>query len=100
MGSVPSRMSFTPLADDWLFVRKPGQVAQPAGMCARSSMTIESTYAFCEEMRTLSRTRAEGSMMDLLPARITNVLFSTEGVPVKWTRMARGTCGRAQENVL
>ena len=63
----------------------------------RSSTTIESPYVFCEEMRTLSRPRTERSTMNLSLARITNVLFSTEEVPVKRTHMARETYEKRNE---
>ena len=53
-------------------------MAQPVGMCARSRTKIASSYAFCEEMRTLSRPRADGLMMDWSSARMTNLSPSTE----------------------
>jgi len=75
-GRVPSMMSISPPAGHgpcWLRVQKAGQVAQPAGMCAKSRTNIASSYAVCEEMRTLSRPRADGSTMDQSSARMTNL---------------------------
>ena len=48
---MPSMMSISPPAGHGpasLRVQKAGQVAQPAGMCARSRMNIASSYAFSE----------------------------------------------------
>ena len=62
----------------WLRVQKAGQVAQPAGMCARSRTNIASSYALCEEMRTLSRPRAVELTMDQSSARMMNLSPSTK----------------------
>jgi hypothetical protein len=62
-----------------LRVQKAGQVAQPAGMCARSSTIKASSYAVFEEMRMLSRPRALGSTMLTSSARIKNLFPTTEG---------------------
>src|SRR5216684_7579673 len=61
----------------WLRVQKAGQVAQPAGMCARSRTNIASSYALCEEKRTLSRPRAVELTMDQSSARMMNLSPST-----------------------
>ena len=86
-------MSISPPAGHgpcWLKDQKAGQVAQPAGICARSSTKIASSYALCEEMRMLSRPRALGPTMDQSSARITNVSLSAKTkVPVKWNPNGR-----------
>ena len=75
-GHLPSMMSISPPAGHgpaWLRVQKAGQVAQPAGIWARSRTNIPSSYAFCEEMRMLSRPRALGLTMDQSSARMMNL---------------------------
>jgi hypothetical protein len=73
---MPSMISISPPAGHgpaWLRVQKAGQVAQPVGMCAKSRTKIASSYAFCEEMRMLSRPRADGSTVDQSSARMVNL---------------------------
>jgi len=75
-GRMPSMMSISPPLGHgpaWLRVQNAGQVAQPAGMCARSRTNIPSSYAFREEMRMLSRPRADGLTMDQSSARMMNL---------------------------
>ena len=62
-GLIPSMMSISPPLGHgpaWLRVQNAGQVAQPAGMCDKSRTIIASSYAFRDEMRMLSRPRADG----------------------------------------
>ena len=61
-----------------LFVRKAGQVAHPAGMCATSRTNMDSLYAVCEDMRTLSRPRADRLTVDQLSARRMNLFPTTK----------------------
>src|SRR5712672_2616256 len=87
---MPSMMSISPPLGHGpvlLRVQNAGQVAHPAGMCSTSRTMIESSYAFCEWMRTLERPRRLSSTKDTSSARIMNWLSCTEeSTLVKTTR--------------